>query len=243
MKIGLQLYTLRSIINQDLAHTLKQVKEMGFEGVELAGFYGLDAKELKEILNHSGLEVFSTHEGMTRLEGNIKQVIADYQILDTKHIIIPYAELKDELSYQENMPKIKRIVKELIASGFTVHYHNHANEFNLINGTYILDHLLNDIPELKLELDLYWALSVDVDLISYLTKHQQKIHFLHAKDMTILNGEKAFDSVGSGIIPFEEVYQISKEYWIVENDRPVGDPMENIKKSINYIVSMKEKLT
>ena len=48
MKIGLQLYTLRGNIKNgdDLLKILSDVKKLGFEGVEFAGYFGLDANTL-----------------------------------------------------------------------------------------------------------------------------------------------------------------------------------------------------
>jgi sugar phosphate isomerase/epimerase len=240
MKIGIQLYTLRSVIEEDLLGNFKRLSKMGFQGVELAGFYQLSASELKSLLDQASLEVFSTHEGMKRLTNDIESVINDYKILGTKHIIIPHANLHDEQSYQEILPEIKKIVKRLTDEGFTVHYHNHSHEFVTFNGKTILDHLLEDIKELKLELDVYWARNANVDELKLIEKHQGRIHFIHAKDMKIEKGAPLFESVGSGIIDFKKIYQLTSEYWIVENDKPIGDPFVSIQKSIDYLKELKE---
>jgi hypothetical protein len=66
--IGLQLYTIRKDINQDLEGSLKRVAEIGYKTVELASydkgkFYGKSPAEFKSMLADLGLQALSTHNG------------------------------------------------------------------------------------------------------------------------------------------------------------------------------------
>lgn len=45
--IALQVYSVRDAAEADFAGTMRQVKEMGYDGVELAGTYGMTAVEAK----------------------------------------------------------------------------------------------------------------------------------------------------------------------------------------------------
>jgi sugar phosphate isomerase/epimerase len=235
MKIGIQLYSLRSMINSQLDETFKKLKSFGFEGVELAGFYQLTAQELKNKLNEAQLEVISTHESMNRLTSDINQVIEDYRILDTKHIVIPYTDIKDKETYENMLPQIKDVVNQLRKAGFMVHYHNHSNEFQRFDDMYVIEHLLKDVPEIRLEFDIYWATIAKVDVISFLEKYQDRIDIIHAKDMKLTDQGPYFESVGKGIINYSEIYTIKNTCWIVENDKPANDPLENVYDSIQYI--------
>ena len=235
MKIGVQLYSLRSMITDRLDETFKKLKTFGFDGVELAGFYGLTAQELKEKLNHAGLEVISTHESIKRLKDDLDQVIKDYHMLDTKQIVIPYTEIKDKASYSNMLPIIKEATKKLIDAGFTVHYHNHSNEFESFDDMYVIEHLLKDVPEIRLEFDVYWATLAKVDVISFFEKYQHRIDIIHAKDMKLTDHGPHFESVGKGMINYSEIHTIKNTCWIVENDKPLNDPLENVFDSISYI--------
>ena len=235
MKLGVQLYSLRSIIQNNVDEIFESIKSFGFDGVELAGFYGLSAIQLKEKLDFHGLEVISTHESIERLSKNIDQVIKDYQVLGSKHIVIPYTTMNDQISYQKMLPVIKEVVKALTKHNFVVHYHNHANEFASFDDAYLIEHLLKDIPEIKLELDVYWATFAKIDVLSFIDKYKDRIVIIHAKDMMISDQGPHFTSVGSGIIDFKEIYSMKNEVWIVENDRPHNDPLININDSILYI--------
>ena len=48
MKFALQLYSVRTDLESDFKGTLSKVKEMGYDGVELAGLYGKNTKEIRE---------------------------------------------------------------------------------------------------------------------------------------------------------------------------------------------------
>ena len=61
-KLGLQLYTIRDEMEKDMDACLKKVKEMGYECVEFAGFFGKSAEEVKAILDKYGLEAVSSHQ-------------------------------------------------------------------------------------------------------------------------------------------------------------------------------------
>ena len=50
--IALQLYTLRDLTSNDMAGTLNQVAELGYEGVEPAGYGDLQADSLKRVLDY-----------------------------------------------------------------------------------------------------------------------------------------------------------------------------------------------
>ncbi len=62
MKVGLQLYSIRDNMEQDVAGTLKKVKKMGYDYVEFAGYFGYPAKEIRAMLDNCGLQCISVHQ-------------------------------------------------------------------------------------------------------------------------------------------------------------------------------------
>ena len=87
-KIALQLYSLNKWIPaQDkvgkvaLAKALKKIAEIGFEGVEFAGYYGATPAELKAMLADAGLVAVGTHVGNDRYGFNVKENKFDAEVL------------------------------------------------------------------------------------------------------------------------------------------------------------------
>ena len=50
-KVGLQLFSVRNEMEKDMEDTLKRVKDMGYDNVEFAGYFGKTAEEVKELLD------------------------------------------------------------------------------------------------------------------------------------------------------------------------------------------------
>jgi sugar phosphate isomerase/epimerase len=69
--IAVQLYTLREETEKDFAGTLKKVAEIGYKGVEFAGFGDYKASELKGILENLGLKPVGAHIGIEELKNNL----------------------------------------------------------------------------------------------------------------------------------------------------------------------------
>ena len=66
--VGLQLYTLMGVIDEDVIGTLKKVKEIGYKDLESAfslkgGFYGMTSKEFAKQTKDLGLSWVSHHAG------------------------------------------------------------------------------------------------------------------------------------------------------------------------------------
>ena len=61
MKTAIQLYTLRNEAKKDLEGVLKTVSDAGYDGVELAGLYGLNGDQMKALLDKYGLRAISAH--------------------------------------------------------------------------------------------------------------------------------------------------------------------------------------
>ena len=63
--IAAQMYTLRSFTKtpQDIAATLKKVRDIGYQAVQISAFGPCDPNELAKMLADTGLTVASTHTG------------------------------------------------------------------------------------------------------------------------------------------------------------------------------------
>ena len=136
--IALQVYSVRDAAEADFAGTMRQVKEMGYDGVELAGTYGMTAVEAKKILDEIGLELVSAHVPMDQLEDDA--VLDDYAAAGLKHIAIPWLtgpKTKEELDAA--IARIRSVGQRCKARGMQLLYHNHDFEFEKIDGRYILD--------------------------------------------------------------------------------------------------------
>jgi sugar phosphate isomerase/epimerase len=238
MNISVQLYTLRKSITSDLEGHLIKLKQMGYDYLEFAGFYDLHPQVVKKMLAEVGIKASSSHTSLKDLEEKYDEMIDYFKTIDIKNIVIPNAHIHDESSYKAALPRINNVTKKLIKDGFFVHYHNHGQEFESFDGQYIIEHLLNDIKEIDLQFDVYWAKVAGVDIHAFSNKYQHRIKLLHAKDLqTDEHGQPYFESVGKGQFDFKKIISDLPKltYVIVENDKPKNDALQNVKDSIEYL--------
>ena len=88
--IGLQLYTLRDIMKNDFAGTIRKVADIGYSAVELAGHGDLSVRELSALLEDNHLKVAGSHISLDLLESDLPKVIEENLKLGNAHIVVPY---------------------------------------------------------------------------------------------------------------------------------------------------------
>jgi sugar phosphate isomerase/epimerase len=235
LPIGLQLYTLRDALGQDFAGTIRKVAEIGYAGVELAGFGGLTAPELKRLLDDNNLRVAGSHVGLDLLEGSIAQVIDDNLTLGNQYVIVPWVgedRRQGAEGYKKFAETLNGIGETIASHGLTLCYHNHAFEFEKQDGEYGLDILYaNTDPALvKAEIDTYWVLTGGEDPVAYVTKYSGRVPLMHLKDRDPKDGH--FAEVGTGDLPLdgliEAANKIGTEWLLVEQDVCRRDPLESV---------------
>ncbi|MEJ6950442.1 sugar phosphate isomerase/epimerase family protein [Natronospora cellulosivora (SeqCode)] len=242
LPIALQLYTVREETKNDFLATLEKVAELGYQGVEFAGFGDIDASVMKAHLDRLGLKAVGSHTAIDLLENELDDVINYNLTIGNSYITVPYAEYKskeDFLSMAEKLNEWGNILKE---KGLTLCYHNHDQEFEAFDGEYGLDLMYENVDSdlLKVELDIYWVKKAALDPVDYLSKYSQRTPLVHLKDMDAETG--VFAEVGEGVIDIQAIIkQANKgaaEWLIVEQDICQRPALESIEISINNLKKM-----
>ena len=144
MKIGLQVYSIRDDAAADFALAMKKVKEMGYDGVELAGDYGLSAETIKSILDENQLEAISAHIPLDDMENAPDKVFAFYQSIGCRFVAVPW--LAEERRpgtalFNDTVKSIRKIGAKAREYGMQLLYHNHDFEFVKVDDEFALDML------------------------------------------------------------------------------------------------------
>ena len=196
--IALQVYSVRDQAEDDFAGTMAKVREMGYDGVELAGTYGRSAVECKRILDGLGLALVCAHVPLERLEDD--SVLEDYAATGMRYIAIPWMEApKDEAGLEAAVERIRNVALRCRRLGMTLLYHNHDFEFNRIGGAYILDTYYARIsPELlQTELDTCWVSVGGEDPADFLGKYAGRAPIVHLKDYAGGKTENMYGLIGT----------------------------------------------
>lgn len=241
-EIGLQLYTLRDLMAEDFVGTLKKVSDIGFRAVELHHYGGLTPTELKRLLDDLGLRAVSSHVALTRLEDEMDVVIDEAKSIGLEYIVCPYLPEErrgSKADYDALIAILGKAADACNAAGLKLAYHNHDFEFTTFDGTPALDLLLGALEPkgAQMELDVYWAHKAGYQPTDYLRRYAGRSDLLHTKDVSKDTGE--FETVGKGVLDWNAIFAAAKEagvkYYVVEQDRCPGDPLESIASSLAFL--------
>lgn len=183
--VGLQLYSVREAMENDMDGTLKAVKEMGYDYVEFAGYFGKTAEEVKALLDKYGLTAISVHQAIDLFENEGKAAVDYLNTIGVKYAAIPwYDKNQFHTNWDNTVAKFAEVSKLLNDGGIQLMYHNHDFEFEKIDGEYILDKLYAtlDAKTLMPEIDTCWVHYAGVNPAEYVKKYAGKIKVLHLKD-------------------------------------------------------------
>lgn len=242
-QVAVQMYTLREESQKDFAGTLRKVAELGFDGVEFAGYEGWDVKDLKELLDELGLQAAASHVPLVELESNLEQVIENQKILGSGYIVCPYLmpEQRKEEDYQKLIQFLNEAGTICREEGLTLCYHHHDFELERMNdGRQALQAIYEDTKEenVKAELDIYWLEKAGEKPVEWMERCTNRTPLVHLKDMT-KDEEQFFAELGTGGVDIDAVLEKGKDagvqWWIIEQDMSRLTPFESIEISINYL--------
>lgn len=248
LPIGLQVYSIREEAETDFINAMKAVKDMGYDGVELAGIYGHRPEEIRDWLKEIGLNSVSAHVPYNELRDNLEKTVAVYATIGCNYIAIPYLieeERYGTKAYEEFIEYIPRIAEECRKYDMVLMYHNHDFEFQKTEkNEFILDDMFQRVPSnvLQAEIDTCWVKASKVDPISYINQYKGRSPVVHLKDFTG-NLPVEFTPIGQGVQDIKGILEASitsgAKWVIVEQDsHSLNSPMEDIKLSITYLKSL-----
>ncbi|GKU80372.1 sugar phosphate isomerase/epimerase [Paenibacillus sp. L3-i20] len=246
--IGLQLYTLREDTAADFEGTLRKVAEMGYEGVEFAGYGNIEAEAMRDLLHELKLTPIGSHIGLERLESNIDEEISYLKTIGAKYAVCPWipSELRDAEAWQNHIIAFERYGKRFSEEGITFAYHNHEFEFEvMIDGQFAFDALYERTSPafLQIEMDIGWIQYSGIDPIAYINKYSTRLPLLHVKDFRSKEAGQPIDTVelGRGSLPLNEIIKAASEssvqWLIVEQDKCANPPIQSVEESYVWLKS------
>ena len=192
LPVAVQVYGLRDLLQdtpERFEEVMKGVKEIGYDGVELAGLYGLDPAYIKEVLDKIGLVPISAHVPFNELMDDLDKAIKDYKTLGVTYMVMPhipeqYRPVNPE-GFLNFLPKLQEMGEKIKAAGMEFLYHNHDFEFvRLPEGDYGYDRMFETVPAdvLAAELDTCWCDVATGMPAEYVAKYTGRLPVVHLKD-------------------------------------------------------------
>jgi sugar phosphate isomerase/epimerase len=253
-EIGLQIYSVRNELKEDLEGTLKQIAKIGYKWLELADydngkFYDKSPAEFKKLTDDLGMEIISSHTGV-EIKGvdmsNAEKLADAHAELGLKYVIKPWLIEERRVSadsYKKVAEELNKIGEVMKSRELKFGYHNHDFEFKNVEGQIPYDILLNETDKelVTFEIDLYWIKKAGKDAVEYFKEYPGRFELYHIKDMDNTE-ESYFTEIGTGIINFRELFAYKDlagmKYFFVEQDNYRNySPLESIKISFDYLNS------
>jgi len=243
MGIGLQLYTLRDELAEDAASVLRKVAEMGYEGVEFAGYYDFSPKQLQTLLADLSLKAIGSHVNMDRLKNHLEEEIAMNVAIGSRYVILPGLNQDQRQNLSETVDFLTECSHRFASHGIKFGFHNHYVEFTETYGEQrwfdaFFDYTSPD--DMKSELDVCWVHHAGCNPIAYLEKYSGRVPLIHFKDMRKL-GDGSYQTIelGQGEMDLPSILTAAAsagtEWLIVEQDDCEGSALESVKISREWL--------
>ena len=246
--IAATLYSVRQFTQtrDDLAKTLRRVKQIGYDAVQFSRLGQIQPEELRAMLDGEGLVVCSTHASYTELVNEFDTLVANHHTWGCKHVAL--AALPPDMRSKEGYHRFAReandIGRRLAKEGITFSYHNHSFEFEKYDGRLGMDIIYEDSdPKLVCaEIDTYWVQHGGGDPAAWIRKLAGRQPLVHFKDMEVVDNQPVFAEVGEGNLNWPAIVAACREvgvrWYIVEQDTSRIDPFHSIAISLKNMQAM-----
>ena len=243
--IALQLYSIREDCARDLEGSIKAVAEMGYEGVEFAGYYERDADELKDLCAAYGLAVVGTHIGLdTLLGGELEATLAFNKALDNRYLIVPGLTEERRASraaWLETAGLFDEIAARLEPYDMRTGYHNHYVEFQPMGGELPWDTFFgNTRTDVVMQLDTGNMYHGAAEPVGFLQRYPGRAQLVHLKEHSS-SDDKAL--IGEGEVEWTLVFEICEtsggtEWYIVEQESYAFSPLDCVERCLKNLQQM-----
>lgn len=254
--IGIQLYTLRELFEKDVMGTLKLVADTGFKEVEAYGYdngkiFGVSYSDFAAEVKRLGMKVVSGHYGTGQSTpdktgtpfNEWERSVNDAKAAGQQYTTIAWLD-QSEWNTSDALKRTCEILNKAgeITKKYDIRmaYHNHAFEFEKVEGEVIYDVMLKELdPSLvAMEMDIYWIVFAGHDPLTYFKNHPGRFELWHVKDMDKADRNKNSD-VGSGTIDFKPIFaaagQSGMKHFFLEQEYFTGPPAKSITNGYSYL--------
>lgn len=243
-RIGIQLYTVRSLLDKDLDGTLAALRGIGYREVELAGLHGRTPAQFRAALDRAKLVAPSGHFELTALRNEWPRIAAEAVTLGHRYVVaawIDAGERKTFSDYQRIAAELNKIGERAKDAGFGFAYHNHSYEFERIDGKLPYDVMLDETDKalVAIEMDIFWMVTGGRDPRAYFERYPGRFPMVHVKDRT---KDGRMVDVGKGSIDFAKIIANAArggvQHYYVEHDEP-ANPLDSARASFTYLDRLK----
>jgi sugar phosphate isomerase/epimerase len=262
VNIAYQLYGVLELLEQDAQGTVERLADAGYDAVEFVGTpsneYRTDRTlpTLGPVFGEHGIRIVSAHLTIDELQG-AEPPFADLRDRGCEFAIVAWVppELRDSVArVKELAATINRAAAAAQEHGLRFCYHNHAFEFEPLEGTTIFEVFGAELdPDLvSFELDAYWLVRGGLDAAEEIKSRAGRVPLVHLKDMandarhwvgnrvqgTGEEERRTFVPIGTGFFDWSSLLEATRaagvEWHVVEQDYSPS-PLEDAELSLRNL--------
>jgi sugar phosphate isomerase/epimerase len=240
--VGLELYSVRNELKQDLMGTVRSVAKMGYQCVEFfAPYYDWTpayAKDVRKLLDDVGIRCSSTHNGpQSFTPDGLAHAVELNHIIGSQFIVLASAGRVEGLDgWKEVADRLNRGAEKMKSAGLRAGYHNHQAEFKPVDGKRPMEVLAaNTTKDVMLQLDVGTCIEAGSDPVAWVDENPGRIRSLHCKDWSPARGYKVL--VGEGVTPWKKLFAAAEntggvEFYLVEQEGSDYPPLETAQRCL-----------
>jgi sugar phosphate isomerase/epimerase len=234
--IGIELYSVRGLLQKDLPGTVRAVAKMGYKVVEFySPYYNWtteQAKDVRKLLDELGIKCLSTHNSAQAVsEAGVAKAVELNQIIGSKYVIVSSAgKVSGADGWKAFADQLAAGAERLRAHKLATGFHNHQTEWKPSeNGERAMDILAKNTPkDVVLQLDAGTVVEAGSDPVAWIKANPGRIKSVHLKDWGKGEGRGYTVAFGEGDVPWKPLFDAAEsvggvEYYLIEQEHAGPD--------------------
>ncbi|MBC7517462.1 MAG: sugar phosphate isomerase/epimerase [Microbacteriaceae bacterium] len=236
--LAVHLHSLREELGNDFLGTLKRIKDIGFDAVELCDFLEWEDR-YRDALPEAALTPSSAHVAMVGRD--VGPVFDAAERVGVTTLIEPQIDRElwtNRIGVQNSAARMNEIARIGADRGITVGYHNHWWEAEYrVDGAPSLAVFVDSLDdEVVLEVDPFWLEVGGISAANMLAQFGDRVRLIHVKDGSLTRDERDQVAVGSGNLDFPKILAAApRAVRVVELDHFAGNVFEALQDSYRYL--------
>lgn len=252
-KIAAQLYSVRKLFEKNPDETLRMLREIGYQAVQIDGMRGHDSREIAELIKKYNFNIAGMHIKHDRFFNDLSGIEEECELFGSKTIFDKYIDDEDqnENGYKKTKQQLLKVAYRLSPKGYRIGLHNPEYDYtNQVEGRNILQYITD--PEYNISIyaepDTYWMACAGENPAESIQAYSGRAPIIHLKDFH--SGFDRYDldnslaEVGSGDIDMPSIIkwgeQNKVEFYCVEQDSSKIGIMNSMQKSFDYLMNLEK---
>ncbi len=223
LSFGFQTWTLRDQLGEDISGTLKKMAELGYKEVEFCSplgyagtpfekFNDMSGKELRKIIEESGLICESSHYNFGEMKDSLDNRIEWSKEMGISQIICSSFWLGEDATmddYRKSCEVLNKIGEKTKSAGIVTGFHNHHMEFEKLNDELIYDVILQELDPELVQMQFQVAVAnIGYKAADYFREHPGRFISAHLADWSEELGKQV--PIGQGIVDWPDFFEAAK---------------------------------